>query len=409
MWQAPYVILSNEDTAMRQPPSVLRTLAILLVLSFAARAYADDRAEARNHYQAGLKYYTSGDYRSAIREFSAAQQLVPADLNNYNLALCYDKLGDAEPATQYYRAFLEKQPNTDKRAEIEASISRLEAASRSATNKKAEEARKVEEARKAEEARKGEETRKAEETRKTEEARKAAEAKADDARRPAGPVLGPAPGPAAGPTLGPAPGPAAGPTLGPAPGPAAGPTPGPAPGPTLGPAPGPTAGPTPGPAAGPEPAPPVASKPHRGPAISGSIGTPSTATPVSTGDAQLDRINSINIDEIRDQRMGGTGSGSADARGGPSASANAGPARPGQPAPPGPSGANGQPMPGVPDQAPKEKPVYKKWWFWAVVAVSGYVVYELATTSSTPSRSAREAPPTGRANAQPGGLTLLRW
>ena len=111
---------------MRQPPSVLRYLVILLALSFAARAYADDRVEARTHYQAGVKFYGSGDYHSAIREFSAAQQLVPADLNNYNLALCYDKLGDAEPATQYYRAFLDKQPNTDKRAEIEASISRLE-------------------------------------------------------------------------------------------------------------------------------------------------------------------------------------------------------------------------------------------------------------------------------------------
>ena len=63
---------------MRQPTSVLRYLVILLALSFAARAYADDRAEARTHYQAGVKFYGSGDYRSAIREFSAAQQLVPA-------------------------------------------------------------------------------------------------------------------------------------------------------------------------------------------------------------------------------------------------------------------------------------------------------------------------------------------
>ena len=64
--------------------------------------------EARTHYQAGVKVYSSADYRSAIQEFSAAQQLVPADLNNYNLALCYDKLGDAEPAIQYYRAYLDK-------------------------------------------------------------------------------------------------------------------------------------------------------------------------------------------------------------------------------------------------------------------------------------------------------------
>ena len=74
-------------------------------------AVADARSEARAHYQSGVKLYSSGDYRGAIREFSAAQSLAPADLNNYNLALCYDKLGEAEPAIQYYRAYLDKVPN----------------------------------------------------------------------------------------------------------------------------------------------------------------------------------------------------------------------------------------------------------------------------------------------------------
>jgi len=378
---------------MRQPPSVLRYLVILLALSFAARAYADDRAEARTHYQAGVKFYGSGDYHSAIREFSAAQQLVPADLNNYNLALCYDKLGDAEPATQYYRAFLDKQPNTDKRAEIEASISRLEAASRSAASKKAEEARKVDEARKAEDARKVAEA-----------------AKADEAKRAAGPVLGPAapPGPAAGP-----PGPQ-GPNVGPALGPPAGPPAGPPSGPAVGPAPGPSVGPVLGPSPAPPdeaPAPP-ARKPHKGPAISGSVGTPSTATPVMTGDSQLDRVNSMNIDQIRDQRMGSAGSGMADPRGGPAVAANGGAATSGQPAQPGqagPNAMNGPPMPG--DEPKKETPVYKKWWFWAVVAVSAYVAYELVANSNSMSSQTmgRQVPPAGRAAPQPGGLTLLRW
>src|ERR1043165_7421105 len=54
-------------TAMRKSASVpiLRALVILLTLCFAAHAYADDRSEARTHYQAGVRYYTSGDYRGA--------------------------------------------------------------------------------------------------------------------------------------------------------------------------------------------------------------------------------------------------------------------------------------------------------------------------------------------------------
>jgi len=299
---------------MRQPLSMLRYLVLLLSLVFAARAYADDRTEARAHYQAGVKFYAGADYQNAIREFSAAQQLAPADLNNYNLALCYDKLGDAEPAIQYYRAFLDKQPGTDKRAEIEASISRLDAALRSAASKKA-----------------------------------------DDARRADPPKSAPVPGPDA--------------ALPPGP---------------LGP-----------------PVPSAAVEPRKpGPAIAGSLDAPSAAPP-PTGDSQLDRVNSIDVDRIRDQRMGGI----PENRGGPAVAAQGAGSQPGElgPTPGGPG--NPPPPASVPDQ-PKATPVYKKWWFWAMMVPVAIVVYELATTESTAS-----APSGGRgvASAQPRGLTLLSW
>src|SRR5215813_8271409 len=64
---------------------VFLVLACLLGGPLASRAWADDpRAEAKAHYQAGVKLYSTGDYRGAVKEFSAAQQLAPADLNNYN-------------------------------------------------------------------------------------------------------------------------------------------------------------------------------------------------------------------------------------------------------------------------------------------------------------------------------------
>jgi hypothetical protein len=70
-----------------------------------------------------------------------------------------------------------------------------------------------------------------------------------------------------------------------------------------------------------------------------------------------------------------------------------------------------QPLSGGTDQPKREKPVYKKWWFWAVVAAGGYVAYEFATSRSTASQpvGARELPQTGRASTPPGGLMLLRW
>jgi hypothetical protein len=70
-------------------------------------------------------------------------------------------------------------------------------------------------------------------------------------------------------------------------------------------------------------------------------------------------------------------------------------------------------MPGAPDDKPREKPVYKKWWFWAVVAVSAYVVYAIATEDSAqPGSRAREMLPLGPrpiAPQAPGGLTLMSW
>jgi hypothetical protein len=355
---------------------VLRYLVVVLALGFAARAYADDRSDARAHYQAGVKFYAGGDYRGAIREFSAAQQIAPADLNNYNLALCYDKLGDAEPAVQYYRAFLDKQPASEKRAEIEASIDRLEAASRSVARKRADEARRADDTRAAESARA---------KARADRASKASPADtADDARPPAGPVLGPSLGPsgpeAVPPQASASGAPPSGPMLGP-----------PAPGETHRPA-GPDA--------------PAEGRKH-GPAIQGTLGTPgapglpSAGPQGSTGDPQLDRVNAIDIDQIRDQRAATLGASGA----GP---AQAGPAQPGEPAAPATAGGPAQPLPGS-DQPKKEDPVYKKWWFWAVVGVSAVVLYTVATDNSQPAQQTRMLPRPGAAIPTPGGLTLMRW
>jgi hypothetical protein len=285
-----------------------------------------------------MKYYAGGDYHGAIREFSAAQQIAPADLNNYNLALCYDKLGDPEPAVQYYRAFLDKQPGTDKRAEIEASISRLDAASRSIERKRADEARRIDEARQAEAAR--------------------------GAKRPPPPVLGP----------------------------------------DAALAPGPVAGPAPPPSDVPETRTPPAS----GPAIAGSIGTPSSGSPVPSGDSQLDRASSIDIDQIRDQRIAASGSGIPQSRGGavgtggPSAGQPPGPVSANGPTDPGNmNGPSGAPVPGSSDQPKKADPVYTKWWFWVVIGVSAYVLFVLSQADSKPAASARET-------ARPG-LSLFSW
>lgn len=318
---------------MRVPAFLL----LIVMALFAGRAYGDARSDAKVHYQAGVKAYSAHDYRAAIKEFTAAQSLMPADLNNYNLALCYDKLGEAEPAIQYYKDYLAKVPNADKRTEIEASISRLESALQSAAAKRAEEQRKADEAKAAQEA-----ARKADEAKQADAAKQAA---AEEAKKN----------------------------------------------------------------------PPVEDPNATGAVATGvgSTGTPGTGQAVSTGDVQLDRVSSIDVNQIRAERLGGGASGVAAAPG------PAGPAGPiGPQAGPTPTNASGPATP-APDAnavsdkpVKKETPVYKKWWFWAVVAVSAYVVISIATDGSSSPNRARESTmlPPGTTAADPnGGMTLMRF
>jgi Tetratricopeptide repeat len=310
----------------RSNSNFIVVVVLALIASFGATrtASADPRDEARAHYQSGLKLYNAGDYKSAVTEFTAAQQLAPADLNNYNLGLCYDKLGDADNAVKYYRDYLNKVPDAPKRAEIEASIARLDAASKS-VSKKTQDAKAAQ------------------------DAQAAADAKAaQDAAAASAPKTGPA-----------------------------------------------------------EQAPVDGATPPDLNASGGSTGTPGTGQTVQTGDAQLDRVAGINIDQVRDQRFG--------------ANPNAGAVAPGPNGPPAPGAPNAAANPqgasfnAAPPEAPKETPIYKKWWFWAVVAVSAYVVYEIATSSSNSSNTGREEPLNGTmtthsaAAAPSGGYTLMRF
>ena len=73
--------------------------------------------------------------------------------------------------------------------------------------------------------------------------------------------------------------------------------------------------------------------------------------------------------------------------------------------------------PGTPvsaDQPKKETPIYKKWWFWAVVVVSAVVVYQIVSTDSSPRSQARQGLDGVLARPVPaapetGGIPLLSW
>jgi hypothetical protein len=103
-------------------------VALLLAPAFTREALADTpRDRARSHYGKGKALYESGDYKAAIAEFAAADSIEPAPLLEFNIALCYERLGDSKEAVRRYRVYLERKPNAANRGEVEIKVKRLEA------------------------------------------------------------------------------------------------------------------------------------------------------------------------------------------------------------------------------------------------------------------------------------------
>ncbi|HTJ45068.1 MAG TPA: tetratricopeptide repeat protein [Kofleriaceae bacterium] len=328
-----------------------------------AAAQSDStRAQARDHYIAGKKLYDAGAYQQAIGEFQTADQMSPSGVNDFNIALCYDKLGDPSNAVQFYKSYLTRVPDAQNRADVEAKIAKLAdavkkqeadaAAKKAADDAAAAAAAKDAAAKKA-----------------ADDAAAAAAAKkaADDAAAAAAAANA---AHAAGPG-------GAGGTM------------------------------TPGTSI-----------------TSNGSGTVAPAGPANTGDPDLDRVAAIDVNSIRDQRNGGatgpapssgagTGAVGTGAGAGATADATANGAGAGGPATASlGNGANGAPTnPGGAPEQPKPQPAYKKWWFWVIVGVG--VVVAINVLSSSPqsgqTRNGLTDMPMPMPQPSTGGVTLFNF
>lgn len=68
------------------------------------------RREANRRFRKGLSAYQKGDYEGALRLFQAAAELLYRPVQSYNIALCYEKIGNAEQAVLHLRRYLETKP-----------------------------------------------------------------------------------------------------------------------------------------------------------------------------------------------------------------------------------------------------------------------------------------------------------
>jgi tetratricopeptide (TPR) repeat protein len=106
----------------------VRLVAFLLIAISPLAARADEVADARAHYEKGLRHYNRGELDDAIGEFKAAFERSHAPKLLFNLAQAYRLKKEYVLALEAYEQYLEKLPAAKNRTDVEARIAEMKAA-----------------------------------------------------------------------------------------------------------------------------------------------------------------------------------------------------------------------------------------------------------------------------------------
>jgi hypothetical protein len=99
--------------------------ALLVVALASTAARADPAADAKDHFNRGVKLYNLGHFQEAIPEFEKAYDADPAPILLFNIAQSHRQNGNKERALFFYRRYLEQEPNAAKRADVEQRMKEL--------------------------------------------------------------------------------------------------------------------------------------------------------------------------------------------------------------------------------------------------------------------------------------------
>jgi tetratricopeptide (TPR) repeat protein len=109
--------------------SVAAAIAIVVAALAPSNARAaDNRSEARRHFEVGVEEAKSGAYREALVEFTRAYELSPHFAVLYNIATANAALGDPAAALNFFERYLSEggaAVASERRAKIEVEMSRL--------------------------------------------------------------------------------------------------------------------------------------------------------------------------------------------------------------------------------------------------------------------------------------------
>src|SRR4051812_5974092 len=96
------------------------------VFAPSARAQSAELREARDHFRRGKEAYSAQRFEDAYREFEAGYRLSSRPLFLFNMGHARRRAGALGEARALFRRFLELQPDSPRRAEVEAILRELE-------------------------------------------------------------------------------------------------------------------------------------------------------------------------------------------------------------------------------------------------------------------------------------------
>ncbi|HEX3905357.1 MAG TPA: tetratricopeptide repeat protein [Polyangia bacterium] len=110
---------------MRRGSAIARWLLAALIAFGAATAHADNRDDAKKHFQAGKRHHDAGEWDAALAEYLHAYQLDPSPAFLFNIGQVYRLKGDRDKALDYYQRYLEAAPHAQGSEEARAFAAKL--------------------------------------------------------------------------------------------------------------------------------------------------------------------------------------------------------------------------------------------------------------------------------------------
>jgi tetratricopeptide (TPR) repeat protein len=99
---------------------------LVLVAAVPAAGLTEEEERAKAHFLAGQSYYEQASYADALKEFGEAFRISHRPALLYNIARCYEGMGQLDKAVENLQSYLQATPQADDREAIQSRIKNLQ-------------------------------------------------------------------------------------------------------------------------------------------------------------------------------------------------------------------------------------------------------------------------------------------